>query len=637
LSRRILFFGGLGLALLSALWSVGHRWGAELERRQVALVVEYRDIVAMAAEEHLPPEAVRERLQRAGLQGVVVGELTGEELSQGALPLWYGPLGSLPGEAGSKSIDLPPNRGTLWLSGRSGALASAVEKYVALKFPDATERGGRSGKVWVLPQGVKELFEAGVFPDVEGLSFAESQGLPTIYRPAPAPGVAPERVAALADAVLADHRHVVCLAPSGAVVAGYPDLGALGKVLKSRGVDLAQVEFSAQIGGAALESGAFPRLLPLHSVTQDEVISKRLWRPLLVDRMIRAAQERSVRLLLMRPYLLESGSRLTKLEQDLGSVAEALRRAGYALTWPTPYSPGAQDFFGAWACALGALFGGIHFLWRFRGIQDRGIPGASLGVLLVGAALLAFMALRMPGVARWIGAAVAVITVTEASLEALEGWRTPLQALAKALLVLLAGGMAIAAFFGVPEYMLRLKTFSGVKATLLLPPLLVLLHDFRRRIYPESLKSVLSRPPLWGELALLGGFFVGLAILAVRSDNVSLAPQWEMALRSSLEQILVARPRNKEVFLGYPALVLWYAVRRADLSPRYREVLRLCAVFAFASALNSFCHFHTPLYFTLWRVGNGFLGGLLVGGLLVAVGRWIILPLWRRLAPAIMA
>ena len=72
---------------------------------------------------------------------------------------------------------------------------------MALKFPDATEHGGRSGKVWVLPQGVKELFEAGVFPDVEGLSFAESQGLPTIYRPAPAPGVAPERVAALADAV----------------------------------------------------------------------------------------------------------------------------------------------------------------------------------------------------------------------------------------------------------------------------------------------------------------------------------------------------------------------------------------------------------------------------------------------------
>ena len=240
-------------------------------------------------------------------------------------------------------------------------------------------------------------------------------------------------------------------------------------------------------------------------------------------------------------------------------------------------------------------------------------------------------------VARFLGAAVAIFTVTEASLEALEGWRTPLQALSKAVLVLLAGGLAIAAFFGVPEYMLRLRTFSGVKATLLVPPLLVLLHDLRRRVHPESLGRVLSRPPLWGELVLLGGFFLGMVVLAVRSDNVSLAPQWEMALRNSLEQILVARPRNKEVFLGYPALVLWFFVRRMDLVPRYREVLRLCAVFAFASALNSFCHFHTPLYFTLWRVVNGLLGGLLAGLILAVIFRWIVLPLWRRLVPALTA
>jgi hypothetical protein len=69
-------------------------------------------------------------------------------------------------------------------------------------------------------------------------------------------------------------------------------------------------------------------------------------------------------------------------------------------------------------------------------------------------------------------------------------------------------------------------------------------------------------------------------------------------------------PRNKELFIGYPALVLWYVVRRMDIWPNYREALRLASVFAFASALNSFCHFHTPLFFTLWRLetvsGPGF-------------------------------
>ena len=627
----------MGLALLVAVWGILPRWGAEMGHRQAALVMEYRDIVALAGEEHLPPESVRERLQQVGLQGVVVEELTGEALTQGVLPLWYGPLGSLPGEAGMKSIDFPSDRGTIWIPGRSAAMAPAVGKYLAAKFPGMTEYVLRSGRIWVLPQGVAELFEAGVLPDVEGLAFAKEQQLPTIYRPAPAPGVPSDRVGALVDAVLEDHRHVVCLAPSGAVVAGYPDLGALSKVLKARGVDLAQVEFSLQIGAASLESQAFPRLLPLHSVTQDEVVTKRLWRPLLVDRMIRAVQERSVRLVLMRPYLLESGSRLAKMEQDLGAVATGLRGAGYVLAWPSPYTLWDRGFAGALACALVALFGGLHALWRFRGAQERELRPMGFGVLALGAVLVAVLALYVPTVARFLGAAVAIFTVTEASLEALEGWRTPLQALSKAVLVLLAGGLAIAAFFGVPEYMLRLRTFSGVKATLLVPPLLVLLHDLRRRVHPESLGRVLSRPPLWGELVLLGGFFLGMVVLAVRSDNVSLAPQWEMALRNSLEQILVARPRNKEVFLGYPALVLWFFVRRMDLAPRYREVLRLCAVFAFASALNSFCHFHTPLYFTLWRVVNGLLGGLLAGLILAVIFRWIVLPLWRRLVPALTA
>ncbi|HOO64729.1 MAG TPA: DUF5693 family protein, partial [Synergistaceae bacterium] len=138
------------------------------------------------------------------------------------------------------------------------------------------------------------------------------------------------------------------------------------------------------------------------------------------------------------------------------------------------------------------------------------------------------------------------------------------------------------------------------------PPLLVLLHDLRRRVHPESLGEILERPSLWGEFMLLAFAMGGMAFLALRSDNVSFVPQWEIMLRDSLEQILVARPRNKELFIGYPALALWYYVRRKDLWIRYREVFRVASVFAFASALNSFCHFHTPLYFTLFRVSTAF-------------------------------
>jgi hypothetical protein len=58
----------------------------------------------------------------------------------------------------------------------------------------------------------------------------------------------------------------------------------------------------------------------------------------------------------------------------------------------------------------------------------------------------------------------------------------------------------------------------------MLPPFLVLLHDMRRRVHPESLSEFLSRPPLWGE------FFLGVLLLALlglvlfRSDNVQFIP-----------------------------------------------------------------------------------------------------------------
>jgi hypothetical protein len=83
--------------------------------------------------------------------------------------------------------------------------------------------------------------------------------------------------------------------------------------------------------------------------------------------------------------------------------------------------------------------------------------------------------------------------VTDATLFALDGWRKPHWGSSRRLRARL-GRVSIAAFYGVPLYMLRLLTFSGVKATLLLPPALILFHDLKRREHPESLGEC------WGAL-----------------------------------------------------------------------------------------------------------------------------------------
>jgi hypothetical protein len=144
------------------------------------------------------------------------------------------------------------------------------------------------------------------------------------------------------------------------------------------------------------------------------------------------------------------------------------------------------------------------------------------------------------------------------------------------------------------------------------------------------LTEFLSRPPLWGE------FFLGLTLLALlffalfRSDNVQVIPGLEIRIRAALERFLVARPRSKEVFVAYPCLLLYFFAVKSGLWARYREILRIGVAVGFSSVINSFCHYHTPLFFTLLREFHGLWVGTAVGILAVSAVKYAILPLWRK-------
>jgi hypothetical protein len=232
--------------------------------------------------------------------------------------------------------------------------------------------------------------------------------------------------------------------------------------------------------------------------------------------------------------------------------------------------------------------------------------------------------------ARIFGALAASLGAAEATLAALDGKDKPIRRILKGVGIAFVTGLSIAAFFSNTWYMLRMSTFSGVKISLLLPPVIVLLHDLRCRVHPESLEQVLSRPPLWGEIVLFSVLFGMAGLVLLRSGNVSFIPGWEKSFRETLEQLLVARPRTKEFLAGYPSLILWYVTARMGIWERYREVFRLTGTLAFSSVINSFCHFHTHLFFILLRVGNGLWSGVAVGLSLSAVLVWVILPAARR-------
>ncbi|QVL36979.1 DUF5693 family protein [Aminirod propionatiphilus] len=627
-NRHKVFWGALSLALLLSFPGLFQRWSVEEATHTVGLVAAYRDVAALADQEGIEDEEALGLLQEAGLTGLMVGDLTGKELSNGALPLWFGPKNGLP-STWSGALEGDSDGAVVWV--RQGDLdVDLVRRHVVARFGDVPFYEGEEGALFLLPLSLSALEEAAVLPDFEGLALSKELALPILFRPAPSHGLDGSAAMAALGAVLDENAQVRALAPSGPVVTAYPNVELLAEVVRERKLPLAKVEFSRQVGAIPLEWRVFPSLLPLHSVTAEEIQSRGLDGRQIVERMVRAARERSLRLLVMRPVSYSGPQTMEAFRADLLAISRGMGRHGPRLGWPEPiplWQAGLPD---AVALALVLVFSAMVLLWRIGGRYGE-VMGV-LPALLLGffAVALGVVTWKVPFVARVVGAFAVPLFASAACLAALEGWRTPWKGLLEGLFILLVGGVAVAAFFGTPYFMLRLKAFSGVKLTLLLPPLFVLFHDLKRKVHPEGLGDLLRRPPLWGEIFLLVLLLGGAAVVAIRSGNVESVPQWEIDLRDFLEQWLVARPRTKETFIGYPALILWYLFRRRDWLPSYREVLRIGSTLAFASAANSFCHFHTHLIFTLWRVGNGVFLGCLFGVLAAFIVLHLIEPAWRR-------
>ncbi|MBO8153475.1 DUF5693 family protein [Thermovirga sp.] len=627
MSKKISAFAALLLlAVLASIPGLSNRWQVEETYNSVGFVLEAQDLINMGYESGRDFLQVAEELRERGLSAIAVNELTGEELMQGVAPYKYGVASDfLP------KVDYPKaSQAALMLdSDVSEEVSRAVLEYSFKKYPNVEVLHTSKGIVVVFPFNEAFAFDAGIMPDFYSLLLAQRTSLPIVYRPGSAPGVETQNVALALDWILSNFPGIKAIAPGGLVVAGFPDVSKIGAILKKHSIPVADIEFSKQLGASQLERAVFPMVLPLHSVTKEEIVSRRLSRDVLLERFARAAKERSVRLLYLRSPEFLSSSRLDSTIMEMGALKARLEGLGITTEWPLTYPLVKTHWLSYFALALVVYL----LVWRasLRFLTEKSTLSkkVAFGVLLLALASV-FPISKIGFIFRVYGAIAAAFGAFEGAWLALEKDDKPVIRILSGFLVVLAVGLVIAAVFGNTWYMLRMSTFSGVKLTLLVPPVLLLILDLKRRIHPESLEEVMSRPPLWGEIVLFVFLVAAAGILLIRSGNVSLVPGWEKATRDLLERLLIARPRTKELMIGYPCLVVWYYTVRCKLWPRYREVFRLGAVLAFASMVNSFCHFHTHLSFTLLRVFNGLWTGLLLGLLMVAIIKYVIIPAWNR-------
>lgn len=614
------------LAIAAALSLAGllPRLRAESANRDVAFVAEYKDLVSLSYQSGQDPREVLGSVTDAGVIGVTVMEYTGEELANlNPMSIRFGAAGSL-GLGG----EVPEDMAVVVFS-KYSPYAELVYEYLQIKLRHLRAFNINGETALVLP-GTVELFRQSAFlPDFQGLDFCRGNNVPILFRPGSCVAAGGEAVAESLSWLI-DIYPIISIVPSGAVMAGYPDLTRIASVLKKGKVSFAQAEFVKQIGADRMAGLMAPHILSLHSLTREEILSRRMSGTQIKERFVRAVHERSVRLLMMRPYDLEMGGGPDSFIDELAAAKADIKALGYSFRWPANLPAWRTSPFGAVACALAFLFCLWFYAARLLGVEDGDATLREFAVLallsLCGAALL----LKVSFLARLAGGFGTAFIATEAALAAMEHYKKPVKGLVLGLFIVFAGGLSVASFYGTYAAALRLTPFSGVKLTLLLPPLLILLHDFRRRVHPESISDIMSRQAVWGELALVGVMLLALLVMALRSDNVSSVPGWEASFRDLMERLLLVRPRTKEFAVGYPALFLYYYVMRKGWAAHYREAMRIAAAVAFSSAVNTFCHFHTDLSLSALRVATGWGVGIIVGLAVVIMLDKVGVPLWKK-------
>lgn len=397
-----------------------------------------------------------------------------------------------------------------------------------------------------------------------------------------------------------------------------PDDPLLRAILSS-GVPLIQREFMPEALTQAEWAAGFHRLLRADEVPARELSI--LSRGALLSRWERALRERGIRLVVLTPIPGQDGSETLAY---YASVIDTLVELGYrsGVVPVAPANPGRAIgiFLHLGICAL-LLLVLLELLPRLPGACMLAAAGVAAAAALGGTALAqvdAFLAALL--------APTTAVLLLFARRHA--GLKDGIALLALFSGMSIAGGLLIAAILAQPAFMLGIAQFRGVKAALLLPPVIGGLFALLRGGWRTLLPSARMQRVLFGTVVILA--LGAIAYLVVRSGNT---PGWvtaaELRTRNLLEQVFTARPRFKEFLVGHPLLLLFGACGGLGIGVlRYRPFLLFFGLVGQASILNSFAHAHTPLLLTLWRTGNGLLLGLLGGVVLYLVLRaaiWI----WR--------
>jgi hypothetical protein len=594
------------LTALLSLYSISYRYRAESRNKAVAIAVEYDTVESYAAAQGMTTDGALLKLKEQGLGSVVLSEETvADMLNSGKAsmtPYGVAVTAKSPEESRlGRAFRLRyPN-----LSRRSASPRGA-------DMPFTTYFGG--------DQSASALRSVTTGIDPDEAAHVQRAGLTVISRMGNPAGVSGSYVRETLR--WAHELGANVFLPMGDQVLGRRDaLKDLTDELSKLDMYYASPEFT-KLGGDMNALRAVPdRVVRLHSAQSAEL--DKLPMPEAIDRYSRAANERGMRILLVRPISFAAEKPLDALSVFIAKINRDCQAKGLEMGNAHPYEDSSVPI---WlflliglAAAPVAYFAGTAFVSN---------PNARIAGLVL-LALIGALAVTHTG--RPFTALMAAIAFPTAAFIVLDSRKRPNLVLDFLVvsLISLTGGLAVAGLLNGLPFFIRAEQFEGVKLAVFLPVALVLLYFLMRG---TDLKATMKDPLTWGAALMSLVILAGLMFMSSRTgnDNPAGVSDLELTMRFLLDRVLVVRPRTKEFLIGHPLLIVGIGlltIHRIKPSPKLAILTALAlagGAIGQTDIVNTLCHIHTPILLSLTRIGVGMVAGCIIGLAVWAVAkRWL--------------
>ena len=623
----------LAIGIMASLYGAALRYRSEQRNRRVEIAVDYAEVARLAAANRIPVADALIRLKQAGVTAVAVTEETVQDMvdTGRAMPT---SSGSMTGLQVRDAATLQRVVANLTMRGIQALAPDAATDApsVVLWTGQPSTSSPSAGYVRLLT-AYPPLRTMGVGLPPENVETIRQSGLTCVARMANFPGLNRFTLHSVLHAIRAEGSLIVIC--TGAEVFGHYGAAAeAAEALDSTPIFWGQVEFGKQKGDDALARALKGRYIRVHSISEGEMGT--LSEADAIERFVRAARERNIRLLYVRMVTFAGVGALDRNLKYVAAIATGMGRGG--LLQPGPARPFELISIPVWVYGLSGLTAGALAAWLAIAVlpcgRDRwlyfvlllplacgilaclGEPGRRLAALL--------SALSAPTLA-CLPMAAAIGRASGASDDRPKPVSCAIVGLVRASLVTAIGIVSVVGLLASRPFMVKTSQFLGIKAAHALPILIIGIlliigvpdatetaQQVRERI-KRRLSSFLAQPVLLGAMVLTLAILAALMLAVARTGNepgIGVSGL-EMRFRALLDAGLPIRPRTKEFLLGHPAFVLAFGLAALG-KPRWASVLAVIGVVGQVSILNTFCHIHTPLTLSAMRV----VVGLILGGLL---------------------